>query len=123
MNSIYFDIIFFVGIETQRTKSQSKWCGQKNSCQNWTKRSHWKGNLKQEPFVTLIWFTNFKFVKCEISGPGFINIYLSKVFAQNELKKLVNSGVKSPYVGSAKKVIIDFSSPNIAKEMHVGHLR
>ncbi len=61
--------------------------------------------------------------KCDVSGPGFINIHLSKSFAQAELRKLVVSGVKAPYVGEKKKVIIDFSSPNIAKEMHVGHLR
>ncbi len=61
--------------------------------------------------------------KCDVSGPGFINIYLSKSFAQAELRKLVVSGVKAPYVGEKKRVIIDFSSPNIAKEMHVGHLR
>ena len=61
--------------------------------------------------------------KCEISGPGFINIYLSKKFAQTELKKIVSNGVKAPFVGAKKRVVIDFSSPNIAKEMHVGHLR
>jgi arginyl-tRNA synthetase len=48
---------------------------------------------------------------------------LSKSFAQKELKKMVLNGVKPPYVGAKKRVIIDFSSPNIAKEMHVGHLR
>lgn len=61
--------------------------------------------------------------KCEVSGPGFINIYLSKKFAQTELKKIISNGVKAPFVGAKKKVVIDFSSPNIAKEMHVGHLR
>ena len=33
------------------------------------------------------------------------------------------NGVKIPSIGENKKVIVDFSSPNIAKEMHVGHLR
>ncbi len=61
--------------------------------------------------------------KVEISGPGFINIYLSKDFAKNEIKKMILKGVKPPYVGGKKRVVIDFSSPNIAKEMHVGHLR
>lgn len=61
--------------------------------------------------------------KTEVSGPGFINIYLSKKFAQSQLKKLVNYGAQAPFIGKKKRTIIDFSSPNIAKEMHVGHLR
>ena len=65
----------------------------------------------------------FIFKKAEISGPGFVNIYMSKDFAKNEIKKMILKGVKPPYVGGKKRVVIDFSSPNIAKEMHVGHLR
>lgn len=36
---------------------------------------------------------------------------------------VLKNGVKPPGVGGKKRVVIDFSSPNIAKEMHVGHLR
>lgn len=61
--------------------------------------------------------------KCEASGPGFINVYLSKEFAKHEIKKIAQNGVKPPFIGEKKKAIVDFSSPNIAKEMHVGHLR
>ena len=57
--------------------------------------------------------------QAEATGPGFINIYLAKGFVQNELKKMVFNGVKPPYVGSSKRVIIDFSSPNIAKGLTI----
>ena len=39
------------------------------------------------------------------------------------IDKILRNGVKPPGVGQMKRVVIDFSSPNIAKEMHVGHLR
>ncbi|KAJ1127783.1 hypothetical protein NDU88_006176 [Pleurodeles waltl] len=61
--------------------------------------------------------------KVEIAGPGFINVHLKKDFVSKQLKSLLLNGVQPPTVGDKKKVIVDFSSPNIAKEMHVGHLR
>jgi len=60
--------------------------------------------------------------KMEVSGPGFINITLSKEFIRKQITNIVLQGVTSPPV-SPKNVIVDFSSPNVAKEMHVGHLR
>ncbi len=61
----------------------------------------------------------------EIAGPGFINLRLKKEWMQEQLcGALVDSeriGVdKSELAG---KVVVDFSGPNLAKEMHVGHLR
>ena len=68
--------------------------------------------------------------KLEIAGPGFINIKIKRDVLINEIKSNINcprAGVpltsKNISNSISNKVIVDFSSPNIAKEMHVGHLR
>ncbi len=72
-----------------------------------------------------------KFCKSlEIAGPGFINIKLKDEVLINEIKSNIQCQrggvpqIKKDFDSSlSNKVIVDFSSPNIAKEMHVGHLR
>ena len=56
----------------------------------------------------------------EVAGPGFINFHLNKVFIARQLSE---NDVKKPSKGVPKTVVIDYSGPNLAKEMHVGHLR
>ena len=59
-----------------------------------------------------------------IAGPGFINIKLKTTYLESQLKISHSDfrlGIER--AESSQKVIVDFSSPNIAKEMHVGHLR
>lgn len=61
--------------------------------------------------------------KTEIAGPGFINIFLSKEYGVKSLSTIFEKGVQPPRLEKKLKVVVDFSSPNVAKEMHVGHLR
>lgn len=60
--------------------------------------------------------------RMEVAGAGYLNIHLNKHFVEHVLTCILRYGVKPPPV-KKEKVIVDFSSPNIAKEMHVGHLR
>ncbi|KFD47507.1 hypothetical protein M514_11601 [Trichuris suis] len=60
--------------------------------------------------------------KLEIAGPGFINIYLNEEDVLKRVLAMFRNGIKPPIL-EKKRVVVDFSSPNIAKEMHVGHLR
>lgn len=61
--------------------------------------------------------------KMEIAGPGFINIHLAPAFLSGELQQLEANKVLGASISSPLTVVVDYSSPNLAKEMHVGHLR
>lgn len=61
----------------------------------------------------------------EVAGPGFINLRLSLPWLGGALAEMAadveRDGV--PFVSPRERILIDYSSPNIAKEMHVGHIR
>ncbi len=74
--------------------------------------------------VKLFLIKNSCFQEIQIAGPGFINYKLSADFLESQIKNMFQDecfGLKNNLDKS--RVIVDFSSPNVAKEMHVGHLR
>ena len=63
------------------------------------------------------------FTRVNIAGPGFINLSLSKEFLENSVNKLIDLKENNIDFEPKKKIIIDYGGANIAKELHVGHLR
>lgn len=62
--------------------------------------------------------------KVEIAGPGFLNFYQdNQALAQRLEVALADAALNVRKVGPAQRVVVDLSAPNLAKEMHVGHLR
>lgn len=59
----------------------------------------------------------------EVAGPGFLNLVLANGFLADELSKVAADARLGVGAVAARTVIIDYSAPNVAKEMHVGHLR
>jgi len=69
--------------------------------------------------------SNLLITKCEVIGapkPPFINIFIGAPSLACRLQKLLSHGICRPKC-KPRKVAVDYSSPNVAKDMHVGHLR
>ena len=68
---------------------------------------------------------NKLFEKVEVAQPGFVNFWISRKSVAKEFQEIVGAKTKwgRPKVLKKELVIVEYSSPNVAKPMHVGHLR
>ncbi|EXU76117.1 arginine--tRNA ligase [Erwinia mallotivora] len=61
--------------------------------------------------------------KIEIAGPGFINLFLDSTWLASQAESVINAPRLGVAAVAPQTVVIDYSAPNVAKEMHVGHVR
>ncbi len=62
--------------------------------------------------------------KVEVAGPGFINIWLNPLWIGKRVEEMLQGERVGVGISTTpQKVVVDYSGPNMAKEMHVGHLR
>ena len=61
--------------------------------------------------------------KVDIAGPGFINFFIDENALANQLQHALTDEHLGVSLPEKQRVVVDYSSPNLAKEMHVGHLR
>ena len=62
--------------------------------------------------------------RVEVAGPGFINLTVNTSWLAGHLQALeMDEQLGVPAVGAGKTVILDYSGPNVAKQMHIGHIR
>ncbi len=74
--------------------------------------------------IAILLSSNPNLTKIEVAGPGFLNLFLSDAAITNRANEIANDERKgASLVENPRKIIVDYAGPNVAKSMHVGHLR
>lgn len=74
--------------------------------------------------IAILLSSNPNLTKVEVAGPGFLNLFLSDAAITNRANEIANDERKgASLVENPRKIIVDYAGPNVAKSMHVGHLR
>ncbi len=74
--------------------------------------------------IAILLSSNPNLAKVEVAGPGFLNLFLSDAVITNRANEIANDERKgASLIENPRKIIVDYAGPNVAKSMHVGHLR